>query len=372
MRIAVNTRLLQKNNLEGIGRFTFETLKRMVLSHPEVDFVFCFDRKFDHSFLFATNVKALIIYPQARHPFLYYLWFEQMLPRVLKKENIDILLSPDGFIPLKSSVKTLAVVHDIAFEHYKNGVHFLTQRYYQYYFPKFTQKATQIATVSDFTKQDLMETYGIHQDKIIVVGNGVSEIFKPISENQKMTLRQNLTQGKPYFVYTGAIHPRKNIITLLKAFEQLKAQHQNSHQLVLVGRKAWKNEELDNFLAQMQFKIDVIFTGKLNDKDLKNTLAAADVSVYPSYFEGFGLPVIEAFACGVPVITSKNTAMEEVTNGAAYLFNASNSEELKDLMLSLITHPNQTKEKIDLGFKVVQNHNWEVVTEKLWSVLMKM
>ncbi|TKC00430.1 glycosyltransferase family 4 protein [Pedobacter cryophilus] len=371
MIIAVNTRLLQKNNLEGIGRFTFETFKRMVLNHPEVDFIFCFDRKFDASFIFASNVKPLIIYPQARHPFLYYLWFEYALPNALKPYKVDVLLSPDGFIPLKSNIKTLAVIHDIAFEHDANGVDWLTQTYYKHYFPKFAKKANRIATVSTFSKQDIIKTYGINESKIDVVYNGVSAVFKALSLPEKEQVKVKITNGKPYFVYTGSIHPRKNIITLLKAFEALKKQHQVQHQLVLVGRKAWKNKELEQFLSQMTFKNEVIFTGKLSDEELSKVLASADVAVYPSTFEGFGLPVIEAFACGVPIITSKNTAMEEIAKGAAHLFNPLDDDELKNLLFNLITHPFKTEEKIKLGFKVAQSYTWDGVAEKLWTSLIK-
>lgn len=371
MIIAVNTRLLQKNNLEGIGRFTFETLKRMVLYHPEVDFIFCFDRKFDASFIFAPNVKPLIIYPQARHPVLYYLWFEYALPKALKKYKVDVLLSPDGFIPLKSNLKTLSVIHDIVFEHTENDVRWLTQKYYKYYFPKFTKKANRIATVSSFSKKDLIKTYGIDESKIDIVYNGVSDVFKPLSLPEKELMKMKITNGKPYFVYTGSIHPRKNIITLLKAFEALKKQHQLQHQLVLVGRKAWKNKELNNFLSQMQFKNEVIFTGTIIDEELSKVLASADVAVYPSTFEGFGLPVIEAFACGVPIMTSKNTAMEEIAKGAAHLFNPLDDNELKNLLFNLITHPYQAEEKIKLGFKVAQSYTWDKVAEELWTSLIK-
>ncbi len=371
MRIAVNTRLLQKKNLEGIGRFTFETLKSMVLNHPEVEFIFCFDRKFDASFIFAPNVTPLVIYPQARHPFLYYLWFEYALPLALKPFKVTVLLSPDGFIPLKSPIKTLAVIHDIAFEHDAHGVNWLTQKYYTRYFPRFARKANRIATVSLFSKQDIVKTYGINEHKIDVVDNGVSIIFKPLSSIEKEEVKEKITDGKPYFIYTGSIHPRKNIITLLKAFESLKKQHQPAHQLVLVGRKAWKNKEINHFLAQMTFKNEVIFTGKLSDEELSRVLASAEIAVYPSTFEGFGLPVIEAFACGVPVITSKNTAMEEIAKGAAHLFNPLDDEELKNVLFNFITHPSKTKEKVILGFKVAQSYTWDKVATKLWSSLIK-
>ena len=370
MRIAVNTRLLQKDNLEGIGRFTFETLKRMVLSHPEVEFVFCFDRPFDLTFVFAKNVTPIVIGLPARHPFLYYLWFEHALPKALKKHNVDILLSPDGYLPLKSSVKKVAVIHDLAFEHYSNGVSWLTQKYYKHFFPLFAQKADKIITVSEFSKQDLIKVYSISASKIDVVYNGVSAVFKPLSGIEKKEIKLTLHLQNPYFLYHGSIHPRKNIITLLKAFELFKTQNKSNHQLILVGRKAWKTEELEVFYEQMKYKNEVHFLGKKNDEKLAQILACADACIYPSYFEGFGLPVIEAFACEVPVITSKNTSMEEIADGAAYLFDASNPDDLAKQMLELIQNSSKTERNIEQGLQVASQYNWDDVAIKLWKSIL--
>lgn len=370
MRIAVNTRLLQKDNLEGIGRFTFETLKRMVLSHPEVEFIFCFDRPFDPSFVFAPNVKPIVIGLPARHPFLYYLWFEYALPKALKKYKVDILLSPDGYLPLKTSVKTIAVIHDLAFEHYPQGISWLERKYYQYYFPKFAAKADRIATVSEFSKQDIIKTYGIAASKIDVIYNGVSSVFKPLSQAEKEKIKAELNLQTPYFLYHGSIHPRKNILTLLKAFELFKHQNQTDHQLILIGRKAWQTNEVDSFYDQMKYKRDVRFLGKQPDEKLAQILTCADASIYPSYFEGFGLPVIEAFACGVPVITSKNTSMEEITYGAAFLFDAESAEDLAKQMITLIQNPIKTEENIQQGLQIAEKFNWDDVADKLWKSMM--
>ena len=370
MRIAVNTRLLQKDNLEGIGRFTFETLKRMVLSHPEVEFIFCFDRPFDPTFVFAKNVNPIVIGLPARHPFLYYLWFEHALPKALKKHKIDILLSPDGYLPLKTSVKTLAVIHDLAFEHYSNGVSWLTQKYYKHFFPLFAQKAGKIVTVSEFSKQDLIKTYGISASKIDVVNNGVSSVFKPLSAVEKKKIKLELHLQNPYFLYHGSIHPRKNIITLLKAFELYKNRNKTNHQLILVGRKAWKTKEVGGFYEQMKYKNEVHFLGKKNDEELAQILACADASIYPSYFEGFGLPVIEAFACGINVITSKNTSMEEIAAGAAYLFDASNVEDLAKQMLTLTENPSKTEGNVQKGLQIAAQYNWDEVASKLWKSIL--
>nr|WP_294898388.1 glycosyltransferase family 1 protein [uncultured Pedobacter sp.] len=364
MRIAVNTRLLIKNQLEGIGRFTFESLRRLVLSHPEVQFIFCFDRKFDSSFIFASNVKGIVIYPQARHPFLYYIWFQYRLKKILEQEKVDLLLSPDGFLPLNTNVKTLSVIHDIAFEHFNNGVDWLHQRYYKYYFPKFAKQASRIITVSQFTKADLVKTYQLNPAKIDVVYNGVSSVFKQTD--------RKLKDKTPYFIYVGAIHPRKNVLNLLKAFEQFKIQNPEfTHQLILVGRKSWQLSAIVKYLKAMKFKSDVLFNKNIDDEDLNLLLNNATALIYPSVFEGFGLPVIEGFSCGTPVITSKNTAMEEIAQGAAHLFDAEDVNELTEKMYQQASGKAENQEKINLGFALAKQYNWDRSAAQIWQSILK-
>jgi glycosyltransferase involved in cell wall biosynthesis len=364
LRIAVNTRLLIKDKLEGIGRFTFETLRRLVLSHPEVEFIFCFDRKFDPEFIFAHNVIGVVINPSARHPFLYYIWFQLLLPKVLEREKVDLLLSPDGFLPLNTNVKTLAVIHDIAFEHFKNGVDWLHQYYYKYYFPKFAEKATRVIAVSQFTKADLVKTYQLKPTKIDVIYNGVSSAFKQTDKKLKDKI--------PYFIYVGAIHPRKNILNLLKAFEEFKTEYpQYPHQLLLVGRKSWKLSSVVKYLKTMKFRRAILFNKNVSDYDLNLLLNNATALIYPSFFEGFGLPVIEGFGCGIPVITSKNTAMEEIAKGAAHLFDANSVTEMCKKMYEQASGRANNQEKINLGLTLAKQYNWDSSAEQLWQSILK-
>ena len=174
--IAVNTRFLIKNKLEGIGLFTCESLKRITHAHPEIDFYFLFDRDFDAEFIFAENVKPVVLFPQARHPFLWYWWFEISVAGWLNKNKPDLFLSTDGYACLKTEVPQVTVMHDLAFKHFKNHVPFIARKYYEYFMPRFAQKAKRVATVSEFSKQDIVNQYGIAADKIDVVYNGAKEV----------------------------------------------------------------------------------------------------------------------------------------------------------------------------------------------------
>ena len=151
MRIAVNTRLLLKGKLEGIGWVAYESLKRIVLAHPEVEFYFIFDRKPDTMFLFADNIKPVVLFPQARHPFLFIWFFELSIPRALRKIKADLFYSPDGYLSLRSKVPQVVEFHDLNFEHFPGDMPKIHLWHYKKFFPKFARKAQRIVTVSEFS-----------------------------------------------------------------------------------------------------------------------------------------------------------------------------------------------------------------------------
>jgi glycosyltransferase involved in cell wall biosynthesis len=157
MKIAVNTRLLLKDKLEGIGWVAYETLRRMVASHPEVEFYFLFDREPDPMFLFADNVKPVVLFPQARHPFLFIWFFEFSVTKALKKIKPDLFFSPDGYLSLRSDVPQVTQFHDLNFEHFPKDMPKIHLWHYKTFFPRFARKAKRIVTVSEFSKQDIVE-----------------------------------------------------------------------------------------------------------------------------------------------------------------------------------------------------------------------
>ena len=372
MRVAVNTRFLIKDKLEGLGWFTYEVLKRMVEKHPEAEFVFLFDRPFDSSFIFAKNVKGIVVGPPARHPFLWYWWFEVSLPKVLRKINPTVFFSPDSYLSLKSKVPTLLVVHDLAFEHYPKDTGKLVRKYYQKYMPKFCKRAERVATVSAYTKQDVIEQYNIDPGKIDVTHNGVRSRFSPIDHPLKRDVQLKWTKGAKYFVYVGSIHPRKNIARLFEAFDAFKKETESEWKLVMVGRKAWQSEEIFHTYEQMGHKEDVVFTDRLSELDLNNVLAGAEALCYVPYFEGFGLPILEAQQCEVPVITSNVTSMPEVAGDSCLLVDPFSVTSIKEGMLKLYQVPSLRTELIEKGKVNCTRFSWDKTADKLWDALLKL
>ena len=369
MKIAVNTRFLLKNKLEGIGWYTYETLKRMVVNHPEHEFYFLFDRPYDSSFIFGKNVTPVVLFPPTRHAVLWYWWFEWSVPQALKKIKPDVFLSPDGYLSLSTQVPTVLVIHDLAFEHYPQYVDKVSSAYYRYFTPKYCHKATKIATVSNFSKQDIISRYNIDAEKISITYNGVKEQFQPISENEKEKVRKQFSEGKAYFVYAGSLHPRKNIARLFKAFDKFKSDSKCDYKLIIAGAKGWMMQEIDEAYNAMQFKNEVIFTGHLNTEDLAKVIAAAKAMVYVSLFEGFGIPIIEAMKCEVPVITSNTSSMPEVAGNAAIIINPENEVAISHAMMQLYSNETLCNELIAKGRLQHQKFTWDNTATQLWEII---
>jgi len=371
MRIAVNTRLLLKDKLEGIGWYTFETLSRIVKSHPEHEFYFLFDRPYSKQFIFEKNVHPVVIKPTTRHPILWYIWFEWRIPKILQKINADVFLSPDGFLSLRSNIPSIAVIHDINFKHHPKDLKFSHRVFYNYFFKKYAKKASRIVTVSNYSKQDICNSYNIDASKIDLSLNGVNSNFHALGLQDQITTRNKYSDSKDYFIFVGAIHPRKNISRLLLAFDAFKSKTKSSNKLLMVGAKMWWNNDLKKCYENLTHKGDIIFTGRKKTEELNKLYASALALCYVPYFEGFGMPIIEAMKCACPVITSNVTAMPEVAGDAALLVNPFEIKEITDAMTKLNANSELRAELSSRGQMHSQHFKWSTTAIALWDSIEK-
>ena len=372
MRIAVNTRLLLPHRLDGIGWFTAETLQRIVVAHPEIDFYFFFDRRPDPQFIFASNVHPITLFPQARHPVLWYIFFEISVTRALRRYKIDLFLSPDGWMSLRTKVPTLTVIHDLNFEHANDFLRPSHQRYMTRFFPRFARKATRIATVSEYSKQDIAETYGIDSKKIDVVYDGAHSFYRPCSEEDIHQTRQQYTDGKPFFLYVGTISRRKNLTNILLAFDKYKNSHLLSEmQMLVVGSRYWWQDELAEAYDNMRHKAEVRFIGHAESDVLARIMASATALVYTSLFEGFGIPIVEAFCAETAVITSNVTSMPEVAGDAALIVDPLSVDEIAKAMGDIADNDDLRKELIMKGRQRKDLFSWDRTAQLLWNSVTK-
>jgi glycosyltransferase involved in cell wall biosynthesis len=367
MIIAVNTRLLIQGKLEGIGWFTRETLSRITRNHPEHQFLFIFDRPFANEFVFADNVTPIVLSPPTRHPILWYIWFELQLPRILKKYKADLFFSPDGYLSLNSGIKQLAAIHDINFAHRPKDLPWLKAWYYNHYFPKFARKAKRIVTVSYFSKEDINRTYKIDNDKIDVVYNGINSMYTPTSDEEKLNTKARHSGGKAYFLFIGSLHPRKNICGLLRAYDAFRTTVNTDVKLLIVGESMFKTAEIELAYEGMRYKDDVVFTGRLGNEELHQVLGAALALTFVPFFEGFGIPIIEAMNAGVPVICSNTTSMPEVGGHAVLYVDPFSLSQIKEAMIRIYQEKELRDMLIEKGFEQKDKFSWDKTAELLWG-----
>ena len=369
MKIVVNTRLLLRGKLDGIGWFTHEIFSRMVRMHPEHEFHFIFDRPYAHEYVFAPNVRAHVLPPQARHPLLFRIWYNWMIPRKLKQIGADVFVSPDMMISLRTDCKQIVVLHDLNFEHYPSDLPAHIARYLRANTPLFARKASKVVTVSEFSKADIVKQYAMDPTKIEVVYNAAQAAYHVLNEVERTAVRNRYTEGEPYFVFISSIHPRKNLQRLLQAYNQFREQTGSNVKLVAVGRRFWKNESLDETLRSMPFGGDVIFTGHMGQEELSNVLGAAMCLMYVSYFEGFGVPIVEAFQSGVPVITSNVSSMPEVAGDAALLVDPFDVNAIAQAMATMYTDSSVRANYIEQGLQRSRHFNWDSSAGRFWDII---
>ncbi len=367
MIIAVNTRLLIQGKLEGIGWFTRETLSRITRDHPEHQFLFIFDRPFAEEFIFSENVIPIVLSPPTRHPILWYIWFEIQIPRILKKYKADLFFSPDGYLSLRTRINQLAAIHDINFAHRPKDLPWLKAKYYNHFFPRFARKAKRIVTVSFFSKEDITRTYKIDIDKIDVVYNGVNTMYTPTSDEEKQQAKNIFSDGKDYFLFIGSLHPRKNICGLLRAYDAFRTTVDSDVKLLIVGESMFKTNDIELAYEGMRNKEDVIFTGRLSNEELHEVLGAALALTFVPFFEGFGIPVIEAMNSGVPVICSNTTSLPEVGGNAVLYVDPFSMSQISEAMVKIFLELELRESLIKKGFGQKDKFSWDKTAELLWG-----
>ena len=369
MKIAVNTRLLLAGKLDGMGWFTYETFKRITQSHPEHEFIFMFDRPYSPEFIFSDNIRPVILRPPARHPVLWYAWFEYSVPAALQKYEADIFISPDGYLSLKTSVPSLAVIHDINFHHRPEDLPYLTRIFYRNFFPLYAKKSEIIVTVSEYSKQDICKSYDIPPQKIHVVSNGANPLFRPLSRDEILKVRDTYTGGNPYFVFIGNLHPRKNVPRLLQAYDLFREKVTRDYRMVIVGEKMFMTAEIERVLRQMKNAREIVFTGWLDPQSLCSVTGGATALTFVPLFEGFGIPIIEAMYCDTPVLASNVTSLPEVAGNAAIYADPYDVQSIAEQMIQIATDENLRKDLIEKGRIRRQNFSWDKTAEGLWHCI---
>ena len=369
MRIAVNTRFLLPHKMEGFGWYTYEIVKRLVENHPQHTFILFFDRKYDPKFVFGPNVIPVVLNPQARHPVLFKIWFNISVKRALKKYRADLFFSPDGYLSLTTDVPQISVIHDLNFEHNPQDLKPSHRNYYRKYFPIFAKKARHIITVSEYSKKDICNTYKIHEDNVTAIWNAASDQFKVIPESEKQPIRNTYAETHEYFLFVGAIHPRKNLRRLIEAYQIYRDENPEAREkLVIVGAELWNKAGFDIDI-RAELKKEILFTGHLPLEQLAKVMAAAKLFAFVPYFEGFGIPLVEAMRCGTPILSADKTSLPEVAGDAALYCDPFDVQDIAAKLQQLAKDENLRQKLSETGIHRSANFSWDKSAEQVWTII---
>jgi glycosyltransferase involved in cell wall biosynthesis len=365
LNIAINTRLLlPKGHKEGIARYIYELAKRLVANHPEHQFFFFFDRAFNEDYVFAKNVTPVVISPPARHPILFYLWFDWMVPYYLKKHKIDVFFSPDNFLSLRTRVPQLLSIHDLVYHYLPETIPFAPRWYYKYFMPKFINKADRIVTVSNVVKEDI---------KIVVPTTDMSKtttVYNALPSNYEQVIKGTRPIHEKYFVVVGSINPRKNTERILLAFEQFSEKYDDV-KMVVIGSFMWKSQKLDLW-ERLQEKGNLIHVKGADDQSVMNYICHAEALVFASLNEGFGFPILEGFACETPVITSDNSSMKEIGANACLFVDPYDVNDIALKFEEIYVHPNLRNELVNKGKMELEKYSWDESAKIIGRLLISL
>ena len=259
--------------------------------------------------------------------------------------------------------KTVAMVHDLTTllfpEHHVKSNVFLHNRRF-----KRLNRVDGILTNSQATKADIVKHLDINPDKIFVTHLGADKRFRQMEKEEVHPILQKYQLHKPYILFVGTLEPRKNVETLIRAFNQLKQSHNIPHELVLAGQKGWLYEKIFEAIESSPFKSDIRQMDYVPDSDVPALMNWAEVFAYPSFYEGFGLPVLEAMQCGVPVVTSNISSMPEVGGEACLYIHPESSDELADTLYKVLRDKAFQKILSEKGIERAKQFSWEKCAEE--------
>ena len=378
LKIGVDIRCLMSPNRTGVGEHTYELLNA----------IFKIDKQ-NHYFLFYNSHKDVTahvpLWPQqnnihyiaAKWPnklfniAIKFLGWPKLDKLISRHSHLDYIFSPNiNFTALSKNIKQILTVHDLSFKFFSQFFSAKQRLWHLGINPKKQcRRADIIIAQSENTKRDIVDYYKIPPEKIKVIYPGISSIFSDTPAN-KEKLKQKYNLPNHFILFLGTIEPRKNIIGLIEAFEKCYSSLPMPYSLILAGAPSWNDKEIHERAATSPLKDKIKFIGYVDAEEKPGLYSLAELFVYPSFYEGFGFPVLEAMACGTPVITSNRSSLPEITNQSAYLINPNRPAEIANAIIKLVKDENLKEHFIKLGLEQAKKFSWETAA-KQWLELIK-
>jgi glycosyltransferase involved in cell wall biosynthesis len=362
----------------GIGRYTRELVQATLAQDTANEYVlFSAPPPSSKSLeaLFPANGRVTHKIAPVSEQWLYRMWYRARLPISMQRftGKLDLFHSPDFVLPpVSGNIPTLLTVHDLSFVHFPEVYPQVLVNYLNKVVPWSVGRATHILADSEATKQDLMAVWQVPSEKVSVLYSGVSDLFARVEDEGMITaVRHKYNLGEaPYLLSVGTVQPRKNYQMLIQAFAPLANRF--PHNLYIAGGKGWLYDEMMAEIEKQGLTDRVRFIGFVDDADLPTLYSAADLYLFPSIYEGFGLPMLEAMACGVPVIASDVSSLPEVGEGTAVLLPPHDPAKWTQKINELLADSEQQKQMTTAGYKQVQRFSWEKAATQLLLIYQRL
>jgi len=387
MKIGIDIRCLTGGRRTGVEEYTLNLLENIFKLDTRDEFILFFNsyKKTEVDFSWIDkypNVKLKrFAFPNKILNFLF--WYLDW-PKIDKMiGGVDVFFMPNIiFGGVSQNSKLVVTIHDLSFERYAETFSWVRRLWHAFINPrKICRRANKIIAVSHSTKQDIIDLYGIDPDKISVSRNGLADKFHIIDRNDENLIRVKDKYGLPYkfILYLGTIEPRKNISAIIRAYEKLRKyataldrEVLAKYKLVIAGSKGWLSEKIFTEIDNSEFKDDIIVINFVEELDKQFVLNLASLFVYPSKFEGFGLPPLEAMVSGVPVITANNSSLPEVVGESAILIDSDKPDEIAQAMQEILTNADLREKLITRGLMQSKKFNWTNSAEDFLKVVNRL
>jgi len=365
MKIALNATIATKSRT-GTGHYAANlTTALMQLDHDHEWVIYCnadmrdwfADRRNGH----LVEINSIKFQTPSQRIF----WEQTQLSRHVKKHGVDVLHALAFTLPYFNPVRTVITVHDLSFRRYPEMIPLAKRVYYQRVFGRAIKQASRIIVPTETIRTEFNTVFGL-PEKVVAVTEAIApEFVHPPSEKEIKATCGKFGIDAPYFLTVGTLEPRKNLVTLTQALDMLRKERTLFHRLVVVGRPGWINPTLKKLLRESN---DVVLMGYVAQEHMPALYAGASLFLFPSFYEGFGLPLLEAFACGVPVLASDIPVHREVCDDAALFLNPHNPEDWKQGILKLLSDAEMQRKLIAKGFERVKQFSWKQAAEKTLEV----
>lgn len=369
MKIAVNC-LPFRRELAGTSRYALNTMRWLLANDNSNEYIIFSTKEF------AVNIERYlpnmrytlnICHFDAERFYVRILWEQCVLPLQLILNKVDILFAPSLSAPIFSSVRCVIVIHDMVAFYFGSRYSRLRKWYIRFMTHCLLEKAERIITVSQHSMNDIAKYSKKNVSKLSVIYEGVEDKFHVIDDRELLRCcREKYNLPEKFILYVGMLEPGKNLHRLIRAYGAIYKNIQEK--LVISGKKGWAFNDIFELVKELGLEKNVLFTGYVDDEDLPALFNCARIFVYPSLYEGFGLPCLEAMACGVPVITSGVTSLPEVVGDAAVLVNPQNEDSIASAIKELIESERLREEKQGKGFERIKIFSWKKNTQKLLQV----